>query len=165
MSVVETSRLTLRRLTATDAADLVALLNSVAFLANVGDKGVRTLEDARAYVAGIQACYTHCGYGLYAVVRKADEAFTGICGLLYREYLGETDIGYAMLPEYGGRGYASEAAAAILAYGRRQLGLARIVALISPDNATSIRIAVKLGLSFEKTVSMSADGPQVALYS
>lgn len=163
--VVETPRLALRQLEATDAADLVALLNSEAFLANVGDKGIRTLNDAHAYVAGVHADYAHRGYSLYAVVQKSDGAFAGICGLLYREYLGETDIGYAMLPEYGGRGYASEAAEAIFAYGCCQLGLTRIVALISPHNHASIRIAAKLGLRFEKTVAMSANGPEVGLYS
>jgi RimJ/RimL family protein N-acetyltransferase len=89
----------------------------------------------------------------------------GVCGLLFREALDVSDIGCAFLPLYWRRGYAYEAACAVIEYGRSTLGIEKIVGLTSEKNIASIRALEKLGMSFEKIVKMSDDDPGTALFS
>ena len=109
--------------------------------------------------------YRERGFGLWLVELKADATPVGICGLLKRETLPDVDLGFAFLPEFRGRGYGYEAAAATLAHGRSAIGLNRIVAVTAPDNTRSIALLEKLGLHFEKTVRLKSDGPETRLYS
>lgn len=166
MKVLETDRLVLRRLCADDAAFILALLNEPSWLRFIGDKGVRTLDDARAYIAnGPAAMYQRLGFGLHLVELKADGAPIGICGLIKRDTLPDVDIGFAFLPQYWGRGYAHEAAAATLAHGHQVLGLERIVAITSMDNHASARLLEKLGLRFETMLSVAGDGEPLRLFA
>lgn len=165
MTVVETQRLTLRRLTLADAAFTLALLNEPSFLRYIGDKGVRTLDDARAYLLGLIDHYEQFGFGLYLVERKANRVPIGICGLIKRDTLEDVDIGFAFLPAYWMQGYAYESAAAVIAHAQRALGLTRIVAVVQPDNLASIKTLEKLGLAFEKMVRLSENGPEVQLFA
>jgi RimJ/RimL family protein N-acetyltransferase len=71
--------------------------------------------------------------------------------------LKDVDIGFAFLPKFWGKGYAYEAASAVLAYGKSAIGLKRIVAITSPANQSSIKLLEKLGLRFEEMVSMGAN--------
>ena len=146
--VVETARLRLSRLSpeADDDADFVLRqLNDPGFIRFIADRGVRSLDDARAYIRnGPATSYARHGHGLYRVSLK-DGTPVGLCGLLRREGLDAPDLGYSLLGEFTGRGYAAEAAAAVLADGRERLGLARILAIVDPDNAASIRLLRKLG--------------------
>ena len=120
MAVVETPRLTLRRFTLDDAEFIFGLLNQPSFLEFIGDKGVRTLDDARDYLLkGPIASYETFGFGLYLVNRKQDGTPIGMCGLLKREALQDVDIGFAFLPEFWSKGYAVESASAVLEHGRR----------------------------------------------
>jgi RimJ/RimL family protein N-acetyltransferase len=163
--VLETARLALRWLTADDAAFILALLNEPSFLRFIGDRGVRTSVQARDYILnGPVASYAQFGFGLYLVLRKADGAVLGICGLLKRETLADVDVGFAFLPEFWSRGYAFEAAEATVAHGRRDFGLKRIVAVTSPDNAASIRLIEKLGMQFERMVQLKPGSPEIRLY-
>lgn len=175
MNVIETERLALRRLSAGDAAFVLGLLNEPSFLRFVGDKGVRTLDDARAYINGGPVdSYERFGWGLYLVLLKDDgsrggsedprqEIPIGICGLVKRDALEDVDIGFAFLPAYWSQGYAVESAASVLTYARTVLGLKRVVAVTSPDNFSSIHVLEKLGLRFEKMVRLSDDGPELKL--
>src|SRR5437868_7872305 len=131
-NVLETARLTLRKLNLEDAPFMLGLLNEPSFIANIGDRGVQTLEDARQFLSnGALASYQRNGYGHYLVELKADRTPIGTCGLINREFIHEIDIGFAFLPAFWSQGYASEAASAVMAYGRTQLGLKRIVAVVS----------------------------------
>ncbi len=160
--VLETARLRLRWLCLDDAGFILELLNDPSFVRNIGDKGCRTLEDARQYLlTGPMDSYQRRGHGLYRVELKEDGAPIGICGLIYREHLREVDVGYALLPAFFGRGYAVESAAAVLAYGREQLGFSRIVAVTSSDNLASKRVLEKIGLRFEKKIRMPKDQDQI----
>jgi len=155
MNIIETDRLVLRRMTAADAPVVLALLNDPLFLRFIGDRGVRTPADAAAYIErGPLASYTQHGFGLYLVSLKTDAAAIGMGGLIKREGLDDVDLGFAYLPQYGGRGYATEAAAAILHYGRTVLGLPRIVAITAPDNAASINVLQKVGLRHTRTIRL-----------
>jgi ribosomal-protein-alanine N-acetyltransferase len=163
--IVETARLTLRRLDEDDAAFAFDLVNDADFLRFIGDKGVRTLEDAKAYLrSGPLASYAKHGFGLFRVARKADDVPVGFCGLLRREYLPAADIGYAFLPAHRGLGYAIESGAAVLEYGRRVHGLTSVLAMTHPDNAGSIRVLERLGLSLERRFRQPGDDHDVLLF-
>lgn len=165
MIIAETERLTLRRLTVDDAEFVFALLNEPSWLRFIGDKGVRTLEDARAYIEnGPLAMYQRFGFGLYVTERRTDGVSMGMCGLIKRDGLDDVDIGFAFLPAYWGRGYAFEAAAAVMDYGRNVIGLTRIVAITAPDNESSARLLEKLGLRFDRMVRLSADAKEDRLF-
>ncbi len=157
MKILETKRLTLRRLTADDAPFILELLNDPLFLRFVGDKGVRTLGDARGYIThGPMASYAQHGFGLFHVSLKAGGTPIGMCGLLKREALDDVDVGFAYLPQFSGQGYATEAARATLDYGRTVLGLKRIVAITAPENEGSQNVLRKIGLRHEKTLKLPA---------
>lgn len=166
MNVLETARLTLRRLTLDDAQFMLGLLNEPSFIANIGDRGVRTIEDARKFLLnGPLASYERNGYGHYLVQLKADGRAIGTCGLINREFINEIDVGFAFLPAFWSQGYASEAAAAVMAYGRGQLGLKRIVAVVSPGNTGSIRVLEKLGLRYTGPTQLAADAEVIHLFT
>ena len=164
--IVETPRLELRELTIDDAEFILGLVNEPSFLANIGDKGVRTLDDARKFILdGPWKRNQRRGYGQFLVELKPDGIPIGVCGLLYREKLNVTDVGCAFLPEYWRQGIASEAVAAVMQYGRTTLGIEKIVGLTSKDNLASIGLLEKFGMKFERIVKMSDDDPGTALYS
>jgi [ribosomal protein S5]-alanine N-acetyltransferase len=150
MPVLDTPRLILRELTPADAPFILELVNEPGWLRHIGDRGVRTLADAEAYIVkGPQVSYAKHGFGLWLVERKADGAALGICGLLQRDTLPDPDIGFAFLARHHSQGYAHESAAATLAHARDQLGFRRVLAITSPGNEASIRLVEKLGLRFE----------------
>jgi len=164
--ITETPRLRIRELTVDDAEFIFGLVNEPSFLEHIGDKGVRNLEDARQFILeGPWASHRDRGYGQFLVELKEGGDPIGVCGLLYREALDVSDIGCAFLPQYWRRGFAYEAACAVMEYGRSTLGIDKIVGLTSEENVASIKAMEKLGMSFEKMVKMSDDDPGTALYS
>lgn len=166
MVIAETSRLRIRHLTAADAAFTCTLLNDKSFIENIADRGVRSEIDALHYLAeGPIRSYQQHGYGLFMVEENISGAPLGFCGLLYRDYLRETDIGFAFLPQYWGKGYAVEAASAVIHFGYDKLQLKRIVGLVSAGNVASIKVLTKIGLTFEKMVQMQPSNDYVQLYS
>ena len=166
MYVLETERLTLRRLSLDDAAFILELLNDPSFLRFIGDKGVRNLEDARQYILkGPIDSYQQKGFGIYLVALKAANVPIGMCGLVKRDALEDADIGFAFLPEFRSRGYAFEAAAAVKDYGLSVLGLQRLLAITNKDNEGSIRVLEKIGMKFERMIRLTSDSPEIRLYT
>lgn len=166
VTVLETSRLVLRTLTSGDAAFMLELLSDPSFLRYIGDRGVRTLADARRYIeAGPRASYERFGFGLYLAELKASGEPIGICGLLKRDALPDADVGFAFLPPFWGNGYAFESASAVLVYARDTLGLTRVLAITSPDNVASIGLLEKLGFVFERLTRLSEGAPDVRLFA
>jgi RimJ/RimL family protein N-acetyltransferase len=166
MNVIETERLNLRQLTTGDADFILELLNEPSFIRNIGDKGVRTIEDARLYILnGPVKSYERFGFGLYLVELKASGVPLGICGLVKRESLADADIGFAFLPRFWSKGYAFESAAAVKVYGLETLGLPRLVAIVNPDNAGSIRVIEKIGLSYERMFRPPGETAEIKLYA
>ena len=155
MFVLETDRLRLRHLSPEgDAAFMLRLLNDASFIRNIGDRGVRSEEDATRYVAdGPAASYARHGFGLYLVELREDARPLGICGLVQRDYLDDPDIGFAFLPEHGRRGYGFESAAAVKAHAFTELRVRRLLAITSMDNEPSIRLLGRIGLRFDRTMS------------
>jgi RimJ/RimL family protein N-acetyltransferase len=162
---VETERLALRQFTTEDAGFILGLLNEPSFLRFIGDKGVRTQDDARGYLlTGPIDSYARNGFGLCLVSLKQDGTPIGMCGLVKRETLEHPDIGFAFLPAYWSRGYALEAASATLAWARGAFGLPRILAVVQEDNASSIRLLQRLGLTRQCMVRMPPDNHEVLLF-
>lgn len=166
MTVLTTARLRLREFALADAPFVLALVNEPAWLAGIGDRNVRSLPDAVAYLQnGPLRSYRENGFGLWAIERMSDGELVGMCGLLRRPELPDVDVGYALCERHHGHGYAREAAAAVLAHGRDRLGLRRIVAIVSPGNAASIRVLEDLGMQQEGTVRLRADAAETLLFS
>jgi RimJ/RimL family protein N-acetyltransferase len=162
--VLETQR-TLRELTAGDAPFILKLLNEAGFLEFIGDKGVRSLADARQYIAkGPVDSYRRHGFGLYLTSLRDSGTPIGICGLVKRDALPDVDVGFAFLTQFWSKGYASEAAAAVLAYGETILGLKRIVAITAPGNRGSMAVLEKIGLRLEGKIRLAQEGPELNLY-
>ena len=166
MSLMETDRLQLRAVSVDDHALMLAVWNDPAFIRNVADRGIRTEQEARdAIVGGASKLFADYGYGPYSMSLKTDGAMIGICGLFRRDNLDDPDIGFAVLPDYCGKGYAGEAAEAVVSYARGTLGLDVLTAIVSPDNAPSIGLIKKLGLTFERMITMPGDTEAISLYS
>jgi RimJ/RimL family protein N-acetyltransferase len=164
LKVLQTERLALRWLDAGDASFILQLVNEPLWLKYIGDKGVRTLQDAQNYISnGPAAMYMRLGFGLYLVELKDGAKPLGICGLIKRESLEDVDLGFAFLSDFWGRGYAYEAAAGTMSYARTTLGLGRIVAIVSPDNHPSAKLLEKLGFHFERMVDSGGD--DLSLYA
>lgn len=151
--VLRTERLVLRELTQDDAPFIFELLTSRGFVEGIGDRGVRTLDAARGYIEDrIAASYREHGFGMWLATPVDEAAPVGLVGLVKRDELEDVDIGYALLERAWGRGYAQEAASAVLRHAREHLGLARIVAIAIPDNAASRKVLEKIGLRFVEVV-------------
>ncbi|GAB3285328.1 GNAT family N-acetyltransferase [Parahaliea aestuarii] len=165
MLTLTTERLTIASLTPSDAPHVLAVLNDPDFIANVADRGVRTEEQARSYIEeGPVASYREHGFGMYAVRLRDTGEFIGLCGLVKRPQLADVDIGYGFLPAARGRGYAVEAARAVWDYAVQELGFTRLIAIVNPDNAPSIRLLEKLGLTYETDVKMAEDEAPIRQY-
>jgi len=161
----ETARLRIARLTTDDAPFILGLVNDPDFLRYIGDRGVRSLEDAVAYITnGPLASYARHGFGLYLVSLGDTGVSIGIAGVLRRETLDDPDIGFAFLPAYRGQGYALEATRAVMDHALRDLHLGRIVAIVSPDNAASRRLLGVLGFRGEGRIRLAEGADEVDLF-
>ena len=166
MEVANTERLLLRWFDAGDSAFILELVNEPSWIRYIGDKGVKTIQDAQRYIEnGPVEMYQRLGFGRYAVELKENGAPIGICGLIKRDALVDVDLGFAFLPRFWTKGYAMESASAVMSYGRSALGLSRIVAIVSQDNHRSARLLKKLGFRLESSVSLQPDGDELKLYA
>lgn len=148
MPLLRTRRLAIDPFSLEDCDFIIRLLNDSTFIDNIEDKGVRTREQAAAYLAtGPLESYRTHGHGLWRVALAGSGTPIGMCGLIKREELPDVDLGYAFLPEYCGLGYAREAAEACLDYGRDTIGLGKVTAIVNPGNARSSGLLLRLGFS------------------
>ncbi len=166
--MLTTERLLLRPFTTDDAAFIMELLNDPDWIRNIGDRNVRTLEDAKRYLEnGPIKMMATAGHSLMMVAEKRTDgegAPVGMCGLIKREGLDDVDIGYAFLPVARGKGYAREAAAAVLKHGRQVLGIKRIVAITLPANTASVGVLQAIGMRFDTLVQLPKGDEDLALY-
>ncbi len=165
MAIIQTGRLTFCRLTLADAPMMLALLNEPSFIANIGDRGVRTITQAEQYlVNGPLASYQAYGYGMYRVERTLDATTIGLCGLVRRDYLPSPDLGYAFFPEFAGQGYATEAAQAVYLYGKTILNLSQIVGIVQSNNLASTRVLQKVGMHKHGIITVPATKEELDFY-
>ena len=168
MKTLVTDRLVIRRMT-TNTADvqfMLQLLNDPSWIRFIGDRGVRTAADALQYIAaGPLSMYARLGYGLCIVESKESMQALGICGLTQRDYLDYPDIGFALLPQHWGQGFAWEAASATLHHATHDLGLLHLLATTRPDNVSSQALLKKLGFQFERTFRHPDGDRDLQLYA
>lgn len=146
MQILSTERLFLREFTPQDAPFLLRLVNEPGWIRNINDPGVRSVDDALAWAEGrLFKAYREQGHGFWAVQRQADGALVGMCGLFKRPALPEPDIGYALLAEHEGHGYALEAARGCVAHAREVFGWPTLMAITALDNPRSVALLGKLG--------------------
>ncbi len=161
--ILETERIRLREFTIDDAGFMFRLANEPSWLQYIGDRKVYTLADAERYLAeGSIKSYKDFGFGFWKVELKSTGEAMGSAGLAKREYLEDIDLGFAFLPEFTGQGYAYEVAHAIVLYAKEQLNHSRLMAFTTRDNASSIKLLVKLGFHFDHPLVL--EGEELNLY-
>jgi len=154
--VARTARLRLRELETGDLSFVFELLTDPDWKRFIGDRGVRTPEDAGGYVERIRGSYERHGFGLWVV--EAQGLAIGLCGLVRREGSADPDLGFAFLPEGRGAGHAREAAEAVLGLAVAEHGLERVAAFTAPDNRRSIRLLERLGFRPDGRAALPGDG-------
>ena len=163
---LETERLHLRRMTLADAPFMLSIWNDPAFIRNVGDREIRSLADAEAALTdGAFALYQNYGYGPYCMTLARGRTKVGICGLFRRDNLEHPDIGFAVLPPFYRSGLTLEAARAVIQHARDDLGIDHLTAIVSPQNLASIALIEKLGMTFERGITMPNEEKEISLYS
>jgi len=166
MKILETERLILREIEESDDAFMLDLLNQPSFIKYIGDRNVRTLEEARDFIESrYRQSYRDNGFGLYAVEVKDTNTAIGMCGFVRRDSLPDADIGFAFLPQFERQGYALESARAVMEYGREELGLTRVLAITTQDNESSGRLLEKLGFKFDRLITQPNDTEELKLFS
>jgi len=163
--MLRSERLILRELGSGDEDFIIELLNEPAFVQNIGDKGVRDRDGAARYIAGGPAAsYARYGFGLYCVVVSATAERIGVCGLLKRDTLPDVDLGFALLERWQRHGYALEAATLTMAQAI-DLALPRVVAITVEGNHLSIRLLERLGMTFERIITLGSDPTPLKLFA
>lgn len=166
LPVIETERLSLCKLNPNDVEFIFKLLNTPTWLKYIGDRGIKTMDNARDYIiTGPMFSYNKHGFGLWLIKLKDDDTPVGICGLIKRDSLEDVDIGFAFLPEHTGKGYAYEAAKATIDFAKNELGLKRVVAITTKDNEGSIALLKKIGFDYEKLIKLPNEDEELMLFA
>ena len=164
--ILETERLLLREFTEGDADFICRLLNSPGWLKNIGSRGIENEDNAREYInSKLRKAYTELGFGFYLIELKLGGESVGMCGLVKREGLDDVDVGFALLPEYEGYGYAYEAASATVEYAANTLLITTLSAITIPTNKSSIKLLEKIGLKFSKMIKIPNDPAELMLFT
>jgi len=163
--ILETKHLILREFTVEDDEFLLTLMCSPSWLQFIGNKSVKNTDHARQYIEkGLIQSYREKGFGLWLVEKKELNIPIGMCGLLKRETLENVDIGFALLPEYEGKGYGLEIAASTLIYGKHILDIKTIVAITRSDNKRSIALLEKLGMRYHTFIRLKPESEELMLF-
>jgi RimJ/RimL family protein N-acetyltransferase len=147
-SHISTGRLCLDLVNESDAAFMLVLLNTKSWIRFIGDRNVHTLEDSTAYIRKLLE-YKNLHYWVVRLKESHDPM--GIISFMKRDYLEHFDIGFAFLPEYNGKGFAKEAAKAVLDIAAGEPGHKNVLATTIPENDRSIGLLEKLGFRFSHT--------------
>jgi len=163
--IVETERLTLSLLSYDDCEFIFDLVNEPAFKRYIGDRKVRSLDDAKDYLRkGPIGSYDSHGFGLYLVCRKDDQIPLGICGLVKRDEFEYPDLGFAFLEQHWAKGYAYESSLATIEHARKELDLTHIIAIVDGANRSSVKLLEKLGFDYEHMVRMPGESKEICRY-
>ncbi|MBE2225813.1 MAG: GNAT family N-acetyltransferase [Ignavibacteria bacterium] len=164
--IIETERLRLREFSSSDSEMVFNLLNSPGWIKFIGSRSILNLDDAANYIeTKIRKGYIESGFGFYLIELKSTGEKIGMSGLVKREALEDTDIGFALLPEYENMGYAFESTAAVVIFAKEKLKLSKLAAITVPYNTASIKLLEKLGMKFDKKINMPGDPEDLLLYS
>ncbi|MFC6997231.1 GNAT family N-acetyltransferase [Rufibacter roseus] len=163
--IIETDRLILREFTLQDTGFIINLLNSPGWLQFIGDRNIKTEEQAESYLAnGPIKSYGQNGYGLWLVQLKDNSRSIGMCGIVRRDTLEHPDLGFAFLQEYTGQGFAFEAAKATMVYAKSDLAIPTLSAITLPENQRSIKLLEKLGFRYQSPITFPGTTTELLLY-
>ena len=166
MNILETERLILRRFTLDDAAFIIELLNTDGWIRYIGEKNVKTTDQARAYLEnGPLKSYRNNGFGLALVEMKVDHVPIGMCGLINRDYLDHLDVGFAFLPNHTGYGFAFEIVKKTVEHALGELKQEKLFAITLPQNYSSIKLLTKIGFKYNKNFITPDTNEDLCLYS
>lgn len=154
MKTIETERCILRPFTIDDALALNAVNRHPEVMRYAGPVEGDVKNTERYLLNGPLKDYQTFGFGRHACIHKESGKLIGFSGLKYMQELKDVDIGYRFLPEFWGKGLATETSLALMAFAKQELKLTRVVGLALPDNEASIRVFPKLGMKFERTVML-----------
>ncbi len=158
-------RLLFAPLSLADSDFIVTLLGDADFRRYIGDRGVQHAGDVEAYLReGPWRCYAEHRFGLLKLTERMSGQPIGIAGLLRRASLSDVDLGYALLPAFRRRGYASEACQALLRLAANDFALTRLVAIVSPGNTRSIATLQRSGFVYERMIRMPEVVEELRLY-
>lgn len=152
---METDRLLLRKLTHADIDYLIDFFDDIEATKYL--QGTKNLNEIKDWLSLVFQCYEQNGFGPLAIISKNRNQFLGYCGLYLQNDVDgsdEIEILYGLINRYWGKGYAAEAAKRIHSYGKTEFGIHRFISLIVPDNIRSLKVALKIGMSFEKECTM-----------
>jgi [ribosomal protein S5]-alanine N-acetyltransferase len=159
-ATLPTDRLLLEAISENDGDFMVELMNTDGWIKFIGDRNIHTTIDAVAYIQKINVNQNI----VYWVVKLKDaQTKIGIVTLIKRDHLEHKDIGFAFLPGFSNRGYAFEAANAVLTYLARHRAFMEILAVTLPENINSIKLLQKLGLRFKR--EMEGENQTLHIYS
>lgn len=165
LSHLETERLTMRPMSVEDVEFILELYNSPKFIEFIGDRNIKTTEDAANYITQkFLPQYERLGFGNYLIIRKTDNKKIGSVGIFEREGLDVHDIGFSFLPEFEGNGYGFESASKLLATAVEEFSLKKISAITTKTNFSSQKLIEKLGLKFQKMVTLPDDDVELLYY-
>lgn len=162
----ETERLYIRPTNEEDALFLLGLMNTPKWLQFIGDRNIKTLDHASMYIKNKIIPQLHrLGYSNYTIIRKGDNTKLGTCGLYDRNGLEGIDIGFALLPEHEGNGYALEATYRLQQAAFEEFGLNHLSAITAKDNTASQGLLVKLKFKLTGTVVLPEDTETLLLFT
>ncbi len=165
MKSYETERLILKPAEVQDADFFLELYNMPSFIQYIGDRNLRTKEDAENYIKyRFLPQFEKLGFGNYVVILKEDNTKIGAVGIFEREGLDVLDIGFSFLPNYEGKGFAYESANKLKEVAATDFGVQKISAITTKDNFSSQKLIEKLGLKFQKMVTIPNDDAELMYY-
>ena len=151
LTIIESERLLLRKFSLNDIEAVYQFNSNVELHRYTGDEIINSRQRAEQIIKDIWLKdYTNYGYGRWALIYKPENKIIGFAGLKYLAEIGETDIGYRILPQYWGKGLVSEISKQIILYGFNELNLKRIIGIAMPENIASFKVLEKIGFSFYK---------------
>jgi len=161
----ESERLLIRPTLEQDAELIYQLMNTPKFIKYVGDREINSIEDAEKYIQiKMLPQLNTLGYSSYSLITKADGAKIGTCGLYNRDGVDGIDIGFGLLPQYEGLGYAYESAHRLIKAAFEEFEIEEIKAITSKENISSQRLLEKLGLEMAGTTKLPNEDHEILLY-
>jgi RimJ/RimL family protein N-acetyltransferase len=163
--ITRTERLSIRKFKEGDESFIIELLNSPGWLAFIGDRNIKNLDDAKGYIInGPLLSYNKFGFGPYLVSLIDSGTPIGMCSLIKRDELEDVDLGFAFLDKHSGKAYAYEASLRMIGYAKDELHLRKLAAITNTTNTRSIRLLEKLGFRLSGKVKMQGEEEELLHY-
>lgn len=166
MLILETDRLAFHEFEVADAPFLLEVMNHPDYHKFIGDRGLRSVEDAENYIREkLIGAYTEFGFGFWIARLRETGERAGLAGVLRRDMLDAPDVGYAIHQKFKGKGLAQEATRGVLKYAKVALGFHRVCAITNVENQASINVLMKCGFEFSERRKVFEDNDELNIYA